>query len=124
MIGRLTQPRAEPTACATLVITAAPSHASSRIRPGVGQFALLHRPSGQRVAAADEPEALHHLAQQLAWFDDNATDPRYLADPANAGARESLRELLQQWCAAESDYAPHATLLAAAHSLRCRPMDR
>lgn len=115
---------AVPTACATLVIIPGQLHASDVIGVGRGQFALLHRPSGRRVAAADEPAALHHLAQQLAWFDATATDPHYLNDPANADICESLRELLRQWCAAESDYDPHATLLAGAHSTRCQPHGR
>ena len=122
---RATSPtRGESTACATLVVIPGQLHASQVIGVGLGQFVLLHRPSGRRVAAADEPAALHHLAQQLAWFDAHATDPRYLDEPANADICESLRELLRQWCAAESDYDPHATLLAGAHSPRCRPPGR
>lgn len=113
-----------PTACAPLVIILGKPNVSPTTRAAVGQFTLLHWPSGRRVAAADEPAALHHLALQLAWFDDNATDPSYLDDPANADIGESLRELCQQWCAAESDYDPHTPLFAGAHSQRCRPRGR
>ena len=91
---------------------------------GLSQFALVYHPTGQRVAAADEPAALHHLAQQLAWFDTTATDPRYLDDPDNVDICESLRELLRHWCAAESDYHPHATLLASADNWRCQSHPR
>lgn len=121
MTGRPALTRAESTACAALVIIPGRLHTTPVAGVGLGQFALLHRPSGRRLAAADVPAALHHVAQQLAWFDAHAIDPRYLDDPANGDIYESLRELLRQWCAAESDYDPHATLLACAHSHRCRP---
>ncbi|WP_293002851.1 hypothetical protein [Mycobacterium sp.] len=112
---------AESTACAALVIIPGQLHTSAVIGGGVSQFDLRHCPSGRRVAAADERAALHHLAEQLAWFEPVATDPRYLDDPAHADVCESLRELLHQWCATESDYHPHAALLASAGSPRCLP---
>jgi pimeloyl-ACP methyl ester carboxylesterase len=57
----------------------------------------------QRSAAADEPAALHHLAQQLAWFDDRASDPRYLNDFVNADIAGSIEAIFQQWLSLEAD---------------------
>lgn len=124
MTARPTTWRADSTACATLVVIPGQPDASPLAEVRLGRFTLLHSPSGRRIAAADEPAALHHLAQQLAWFDSNATDPRYLEDPANADLCESLRELLRQWCATETDYDPHATFLAGADNPRCQPRSR
>ena len=117
-------PSGARTVCAPLVIIPGQPNISPTARAAVGQFTLLHWLSGRRVAVAEEPDALHHLAQQLAWFDDNVTDPSYLDEPANADICGSLRELLEHWCAAEPDHDPRATLFAAAHSQRCRPQGR
>jgi len=103
MTGRPSSTRAESTACAPLVIIPDQPHPSPVIGAGPNQFALLHRASGWRLAAADEPAALHRLAAQLAWFDALATDPCYLGDPANAEICESMREVLQQWLSVEID---------------------
>jgi hypothetical protein len=106
MTGRPSSARAESTACAPLVIVPDQPPASPVIGAGTSQFALLHRPGGRRVAAAGKPAALHRLAQQLASFDANAADPRYLSHPANADICESMRELLQQWLSFEIDNRP------------------
>jgi hypothetical protein len=119
-------PTVAPTACAPLVIIPCTPNISPTTTAAVGQFILLPWPSGRRVAVADEPAALHHLAEQLAWFDDNATDPNYLDDPANADICQSLRELFQHWCAVESDYGPQTPFFAGAHNQQqqCRPRGR
>lgn len=103
MTGRPSPTRGEPTACATLVIIPGQLTTSRGIGDGLGQYSLLHRPSGWHVAAADEPAALHHLAQQLAWFDDRASDPRCLNDPTHADIAGSIEAILQQWLSLETD---------------------
>ena len=124
MTGRPSPTRGVSTACATLVIIPGQLHASHVIGVGRANSLCFTAPA---AGASRRPTNLPPcITSPNSWpgSTPTATDPRYLDDPANADICESLRELLRQWCAAESDYDPHATLLAGAHSPRCRPPGR
>lgn len=86
----------EPTSCPTLVITAVTSD-DEQPQAGGDRFALIHAPTGCRIAGAAGPVSLRELARRMAWFDGCAVDPGYLADPAHAQTAASVCEIVGQW---------------------------
>lgn len=86
------------TACPSLVIIPCTRASSAETRFGRGDFCLMHVPSGCRVPACGNPDALAALASRLAWFSE-ILDPAYLADPAHADVCASLQEILRGWVA-------------------------
>lgn len=96
--GQWLEVSGQPTVCPYLAITPCVQILPSGEAVFEGsRLCLIHTPSGRRLAVADTSEALLDLSRRLSWFDGTALDPGRLADPANEGIVESLRELLRQW---------------------------
>jgi hypothetical protein len=103
---------AEPTACWDLVIAPSVQTTASRQAAFDGdRLILVQASTGRCVAAAHNPQALHDLARQLAWFDERVIDPGYLTDSANTGVLASIKELFRQWRIDEAQADTRPTFL-------------
>lgn len=118
MTGQRSQNCGEGTACTSLVIVPG-EHADATTSADAAAFTLIHAPTGRPIAAADQPVALHHLAEHLAWFGDHAADPDYLRDPAHADVAASVAAVVAQWVSLAPTRATRSAVLAPASA--CQP---
>ncbi|CAN5144453.1 hypothetical protein BH11ACT6_BH11ACT6_34620 [soil metagenome] len=98
---------AVPTACEHLVITPSVSLDSDGAPVFTGGQRITHRHTGLAIAAHNETSArLQFLAEQLAQFEWNFTDPHHFKSPANTDTLTAIIEAVRTWQTQDADYGP------------------